>query len=384
MRAQIARKKRREAPEATREAVERQLAWASGTEYFNRRDPLYHVTEQFQMTFDCIGRSHAATLLEESGGGFSEEENEQAEQERQGGHAAQSRRPRGQEGRQRTLPNSGIPMEAFAQTAFQRGTLSGAVLEGTGKMMLVSCLKRTVGQSGPKRSQQESLFGVGSQRRNIPGHDPDMVQFNRGFAASAVGVVVDTLRDARRVVQSMEDLAKGSGEFEKDKGGETLRAMYPFLDDSKERALIAEYEDKLRAGPAPEERPVLQNALVHARALLHKKAQMKVEFTNKLRLFSDRAAEMLAELEEPGAVEELAAALLEPEEGWPEPPESPEGGEPPHDPEGPARRGGPPDRAEARTAGEGAGAEGPPGPGGGADRPDGGDGPGPDPAAGGA
>lgn len=33
---------------------------------------------------------------------------------------------------------------------------------------------------------------------------------------------------------------------------------------------------------------MLQNALVHARALLHKKAQMKVEFTNKLRLFSDR------------------------------------------------------------------------------------------------
>lgn len=126
MRAQVARKKCQEAPEATREAVERQLAWASGTEYFSRRDPLYHVTEQFQMTFDRIGRSHAATLLEESGGGFSEEENEQAEQERQGGQGgAKPGGPRGQEGRQRTLPNSGIPMEAFAQTAFQRGTLSG-------------------------------------------------------------------------------------------------------------------------------------------------------------------------------------------------------------------------------------------------------------------
>ena len=51
MRAQIARKKRQEAPEATREAVERQLAWASGTEYFSRRDPLYHVTEPRRTTF---------------------------------------------------------------------------------------------------------------------------------------------------------------------------------------------------------------------------------------------------------------------------------------------------------------------------------------------
>ena len=338
MRKQIPRKKLPAARPVTAHSVERELAWAAGTESFQHQDPLYGVTEQFQMTFDRIGRQHAAALAEESGSGFSREEQEEADFAQSGRTPQQDLTAGRRSGR--TLPGSGIPMELFSQTAFQRGTLSGAVLEGTGKMMLISCLKRAVGQSGPRQMRQETLFDTGSQRRNIPGHDPDMVQFNRGVAQSAVGVVVDTLRDARRIVQSMEALARGSGELEADAGGATLRIMYPFLDDSRERMLAEQYRDRLSETRDPRETPILQNALVHVGALIQRKAQMKNEFVNKLRLISDRAAETLAELEAPEALEEIAAALLEPEEPWPEPPE---GEEPPDDPDHTAQWGPPPD-----------------------------------------
>ena len=32
--------------------VRRQLAWAAGAEYFQNRDPLWHVTEAFQTSFE--------------------------------------------------------------------------------------------------------------------------------------------------------------------------------------------------------------------------------------------------------------------------------------------------------------------------------------------
>ncbi len=351
MHTQISRKKFTQPQPATRRRVERELAWASGAEAFQHRDPLYQVTEQFQMIFDRIGRQHAAALAEESGSGFSQEELQWENGEPRGSLARNYQEERQADRRRRgqMLPGSGIPLEIFSQTAFQRGTLSGAVLEGTGKMMLISCLKRTVGQSEPKRIHQETLFGVGSQRRNIPGHDPDMVQFNRGVAKSAVGVVVDTLRDARRIVQSMEALVQGSGELKAEQGGATLRVLYPFLDDSREQALIQAYQRRLKQAQDPQETPVLQNALVHVRALIQKKAQMKQEFINKLRLISDRAVETLKELEKPETLEEIAAALLEPEEPWPEPPE---GEEPPDDSDHTAQWGTAPDIGEEDAEGE--------------------------------
>ncbi|HIT01567.1 MAG TPA: hypothetical protein IAC21_01900 [Candidatus Enterenecus merdae] len=374
MRAQISRGKHLKPRPATRRSVELELAWASGGEAFQHRDPLAHVTEQFQMTFDRIGRRHAAALAEEWGSGFSQEEGRLEA----AGLAEQQALQTGRVGRKEggsVLPGSAIPLELFSQTAFQRGTLSGAVLAGTGKMMLVSCLKRTVGQSEPKQLQQQTLFGVGSQRRNIPGHDPDMVQFNRGVAKSAVGVVVDTLRDARRTVQSMEDLARGCGELEADEGGATLRTMYPFLDDNRERGLAEAYQRRLQQTRDPQEVPVLQSALVHVSALIQKKAQMKNEFINKLRLLADRATQTLEELEAPGALEEIAAALLGQEETWPEPPE---GEEPPDDPEHTARRGPAPDgRAPGAGAVQPEAEQGAPGPGPGLAGPAERDGPGP-------
>jgi len=229
------------------QTVRRQLAWAAGADFFQNRDPLYHVTEDFQQTFDAMGRHHAAQM---GGGGVRGEKGQQAQTD-----SARSFYERAGPGEQEML-------RRFSETAFQRGTLSGAVLRGSGTMMLFSCLKKTVGQSQPNKQQQRRLFERASFQRNMPGRVPDKVQVNRGFSDSAVALTVDVLRDARRVVESLQDIAKGRGPTGMGDGAQTLQKMYPFLDDSRERGLLEQYERQLKDVPGGDpRRAVLHNAL---------------------------------------------------------------------------------------------------------------------------
>lgn len=296
-----AKRRQKQPPLSKAQAVRQQIAWAAGSEAFDYRDPLYHVTEDFHQTFDAIGQRHAAALAGETVGGF------------QPSSMAQQAMPPDQTDARQLYqtrdPAKQDMVRRFSETAFQRGTLSGAVLQGTGKMMLVSCLKRTVGQSEPTKEQQRRLFEGSSQQRNAASHTPDAVVFNRGFACSAVGLVVDTLRDARRVVDSMANLAEGKSNMGDSGGAETLQKMYPFLDTSREETLLAEYAARLRSCTDPAECSLLQNAQVRVQALKQKKEQMRQEFINKLRLISDRAAEALTLFEAPGLPAELAEML---------------------------------------------------------------------------
>ena len=348
----------------TRRTVRGQLSRTAGGGTSDTRDPVSAVTENFHQTFDSIGRRRARALTEEQYGGTGEaaDGRRSAGRRPEAGGGQTSMRTEdlyapgsagggtmgspgrgtvdslnaepmdggaGQERQPGTvMPESGIPLEKFSETAFRRGTLSASVLGGTGKMMLVSCLKRTAGQTGPNLKAEESLFDTGSQTRNVPGHSPDKMVFNRGFTDSAVGLVVDTLRDARRTVESLREMALGTGELRRDVEGSTLFRMYPFLDDRRERELLAEYETRLGENPEAGERAILQNGLVHVRAMLDRKASMREEFINKLRHISDCAEQALEEFQAPGFAEEVwqAAAELEPEDL---PPEG--GGEPPED-----------------------------------------------------
>ena len=69
--------------------------------------------------------------------------------------------------------------------------------------------------------------------------------------------------------------------------------------------MAEQYEVRLRENTDVRERAVLQNALVHIRAMLDRKSSMKEEFINKLRQISDRAAQALEEFEAPGFGEEI-------------------------------------------------------------------------------
>ena len=315
------RKRHREGaaePEKLEQALRRQMAWAAGTEQFQYRDPLYHVTESFQQTFDAMGRRHAAQL---AGGQAQQavEEETASVQDLQVPDPTSAR-----SFYERGTPSGQDMIRRFSETAFQRGTLSGAVLQGTGQMMLFSCLKKTVGQSQPDKWQQRKLFEESAPIRNVPGHSPDRVVFNRGFTDSAVGLVVDTLRGARRTVEDMRDLALGKSEMG-EQGADTLRTMYPFLDDSRERGLLEQYRGQLRGVLGTEEKAALQAAVARMEALVAKKAQMRQEFANKLGLIADRATEALEAFSEPGFSEVLDRALREAVGAEEPPPEEGEG-----------------------------------------------------------
>ena len=266
----------------TQTAIRRQLAWAVGSEYFQNRDPLWHVTETFQTSFDRMGQRRSGELE-----GPGEDTQEQAE-------------------------NAGPApsLRAFSETAFQRGNLAGAVLEGTGRVMLTSCLRRTVGQE-PQIAQERTLSGLGAKRKQIPGGGTSQVMFHRGFVNSAVGLVVDVLQDARRTVDLMTRMVQGRGGIGEREGMDTLWAMYPFLDQGREEALLAQYRRQLQQASGVEERALLHSAIVRTEALMDKKAQMKAEFTQKLREISDRANEALREFREPDFVDGLMRDLTE-------------------------------------------------------------------------
>lgn len=279
-------------------SVRRQIAFAAGAEFFQHRDPLYHVTESFQQAFDAIGRAKAPKDAGSGDGGS--QETEQGENS----NAPGSAKGVYEDDRERNM------LRCFSDNAFQRGLLSGAVLRGTGKMMLISCLKKTAGQLEPENLHQRKLFERGGAGRRASGGSPDRVVFNRGFAKSAVGLVVDVLFDARRVVEDMRALIEKGG----DEGGDTLRAMYPFLDDRRERQLLEQYYARIKnpEGLTSDERAILQAAIEKTEALKARKAQMKQELIDRLRYISGMAAKAIEELTDPEFIPEETAGEKKP------------------------------------------------------------------------
>jgi len=315
-------------------AVEQQFRLSSGTEAFKRRDPVHHINENFRRTFDFMGmqanKSRQGGEAPEAEG-QTENTGRQAEEQGSTGSAA---RQAGKEGSpvrggvadKRTdmgemyKPSQGGDpdrqfADRFSQTAFSRGEMAGAVMRGTGDMMLLSCLKRTVGQSQPKNFRQRTLFHSGaSAKRNISGLPNSKVVFNRGAVDGAVGVTVDALRNTRLVVDTLEKLAGGGNVLEEGSGAETLIKQYPFLSDAKERDLLERYNGSLGRlsgqGDAGR-RAILEQALKKTQAIIDKKQQLRFNFIQHLRFISDRARQTIEVFEEESFRQALLSRLLE-------------------------------------------------------------------------
>lgn len=333
-----------ERPRITEDTVREQLSAAAGTEAFRHRDPIYHLTESFRQTFDLMGQQRArgdqpdldsmlqVYMRDESPGLWGKGEGEEQglmgrTSEERPGIAGLSEEflhktnmnpdyePRDWDPQRRN-------MDRFADISFQRGRLSAAVIRGTGKMMLFSCLERTVGQQDVKQRRERKLFQSNSIHQLIPGRREDLSITNRGFVDSAVGLVVDVLKDARQVVDSLTALAEGKGGPD---GVGTLHKQYPFLTDAPERELLEQYRARLAElkGPGHEgEREVLKRAQEKAEAIIGKKDQMKRDFLQRLRQLSHSAAAAEAAFTSEEFIRQAAQRLEQPEAELP-----PDGGE---------------------------------------------------------
>lgn len=273
--------------------VRQQLAEAAGAEMFQHRDISYHLTENFCQTFDRIGQQKAARALAEVPGlkelpGLKIMPNSGLRENIPGlEHEPTAQGQRDMRDSYRTRPGQEDRLQRFADMAFQRGRLSAAILQGTGKMMLFSCLKRTAGQEQVLHERERMLFQASSSHRNVPHGKGNVSVANKGLAKSALGLVVDTLQDSRQSLLSLMALAESGGA-----GSETLLREYPFLSDAKERELLAQYRARLEQLKGPDcepERQVLLGAEQKALAQIQKKAQMREMFLQKLRQLSEQA-----------------------------------------------------------------------------------------------
>ena len=337
----------------TEEQVKAQLSAAAGTEAFAHRDPIYHLNESFRQTFDLMGQQRArgdnpdlgsmlqVYMRDETPGlwGRDDAGNQSGTAEGRPGIVGLSSEflhktsmnadyePRDWDPQNRT-------MDRFADITFQRGRLSGAIMRGTGKMMLFSCLERTVGQQEVKQRKERKLFQSNSSHRPIPKGQGTVSIVNKGFVDSAVGLVVDVLKDARQVVDSLTTLAEGKAGAS---GVGTLHKQYPFLTDAAERELLEQYKARLAELKGPgheEEREVLKRAQERAESIIGKKDQMKRDFLQRLRQLSHSAAAAEAAFTSEEFFPQFVRRL-EPEEPMP----PPEDGSPPPETDGGDRSG---------------------------------------------
>ena len=288
-------------PAELSENFERQIAWAAGTEAFAHRDPSYHLSESFTKRFDAVGKARAAgweqepaeTLADPSRKARKEEEAERSRED-YAGHPWFSQGETDMGDRYVARSGEEDRLARFSEIGFQRGSLSSAVLNGTGKMMMVSCLKRTVGQENAKSLRERKLFQMHSEHRMVPGGRGSLGIVNKGFADSAQGLVLDVVKDARLSLENLEKMVRGEVTSDGKSGTGTLWKMYPFLDQRREEMLLAGYEEKLRDPRLPEgseERQAVLSAKEKVTAVLRKKEQTKREFLAELRKLRERAVE---------------------------------------------------------------------------------------------
>lgn len=292
------------------ETVKRQLSLAAGTEAFQYRDPIYHLTESFRQTFDLMGLMRARGESPDPGAMaelYAMGDEAPGMREHAGVRSFGARTEAGESAGETLFHKTDMTslyrprdpkqrmMDRFAEVTFQRGSLSAALLRGQGKMMLFSCLNRAAGQEKSRQLRERMLFQRSSSHKHLPGRQGDVAVVNKGFADSAVGLVVDVLKDARQSLDSFTALAEGKAGSA---GMGTVQKQYPFLTDAHERELLEEYRARLAQLKGPgceEERAVLERAQEKTEAIIQKKTQMKRDFLQKLRWLSHCAASAEAE-----------------------------------------------------------------------------------------
>ncbi len=257
---------------------------------FSDRDPVWRLEESFRQSFELSGRERTEELEK----GKAQDKTQGKEDVYKG--ESDLRTDSGNSNQQKTdFSNEYVPrkggeeethLKKFSDMAFQRGGLSSAIMNGTSKAMFFSCLNRSVETPDVKMNRERKLFQQSSKHRNIPGTTRAKVITNPGFEQSAVGVVVDSIRDARYTMKHMEDIANGKMGPD---GMETMRKQYPFLTDEREKDLLQKYKNQIGKTSSDEQKNALNAGIMKLEHVIEKKAQMKKQFLERLRNLQDNA-----------------------------------------------------------------------------------------------
>jgi len=253
---------------------------------FDSLDPVRHVQDTFFTGFAAHGR--AMSRLQERG--LPRERDElPAQAQRQGMLPAQQE----SEQEETLLPTGGMEeryqssalsmsqgrfLHRFADTAFSRGDLAAGVMQGQGKMMLVSTMKQAITQSPPDNELEERLWSSTSTHKKLPLRDTRVV-YNKDEVRSAVGLVVNSIASGRNALIDMRKAAQLCGSA--NSGGETLSRMYPFLSVEEDKKSLANIESQLReirTGGDPEHKQMLEHGARKMHAIIEKKEAMRLRF----------------------------------------------------------------------------------------------------------
>ena len=274
-------------------------------------DPVMLMTQNYKQSFDAVGKARAAQMAKGS------EVREKADSGAKDGSDTRESTARNDNGREelvrarrnrrdfseyrhsRRRLEQGSFCEKFSDMAFRGGRLAGAVLEGEARNMFITCVARTKSSSGPQNEKQRRIIGETAVENDIEGQPAKLI-FNRDVR-SAVGIAVDAIHGAGRVLEIFRGLVEGSEELQDNRlemrNINTISRLYPFLDTRGDKAIIERYSQRIKelendsSQQSQAEKKSLKSALNKAQGVLDRKRNEQRKFLTQLDLMQNRARE---------------------------------------------------------------------------------------------
>lgn len=296
------RKAADEAAETTSSARRTLLGSVAGTETgapLRSVDPVFQIASCFTERFDALGKQNAAKMSEATEKRLNDCEECRNITKQPGAEELRKQHDSPEYVHSASELRDGNFTDRFSEYAFRGGKLAASVMAGQGKQMFTVCLARALGKSMPLGERQKKILGDSRIEMPVPNMSSD-VTFNRDVS-SAVGIVTDTMRGSTRILDLFRSLVEDSGQCVSDplemRRIGTLRQTMPFLDTERDKALMAQYRNRIReleGESSPDSAATakfLHSALSKQSAVLQRKIQQQREFLTVLNRISSNVAE---------------------------------------------------------------------------------------------
>ena len=299
-----------------RRSVEADIARIAGLERVPSRDPVHHLIEHSREMFDLLGRVNAEKMADPDRDSFDAVNKELSEsgttEKRAQTFDADTSKESDDSGKE-TTENEGMKesdfYRRFSETAFTKGKLMCAVEQGGEKLMLTSCIRRTIDQSPLTDSRQSGVQEYGATQMRVPDSRASL-SYHR-FTRGALSLVVKTAQNVTRTLEVMERMASGDVD---DRLGlpeiDTAYRMYPFLNTKAEKEKLESYRKQLDGPISGDKKRALEYGINRLNSILAHKNRMRINFLFELRkILADtrRAADLFSQ---PATEEEIVEELM--------------------------------------------------------------------------